>query len=95
VGAAVSLAAAELALAASYGLALKRSDPALMHRLAAAPRILIGAGLALTVPLVFGLSDVAAILVGTALYAVALVTLRAIPSELKDALLGRAHGLSE
>ena len=42
VGAAVSLTAAELGLAAGYGLALRRSDPGLMRRLGAAPRILIG-----------------------------------------------------
>jgi O-antigen/teichoic acid export membrane protein len=92
VGAAISLVAAELSIAACYGLALRRSDPGLMHRLAAAPRILIGAALALAVPLAFGLSDIAAVLVGSAVYAIALVMLRAVPSELKEALLGRLTG---
>ncbi len=92
VGAAVALTVAEIGLAASYGLALRRSDPELLRRLGAVPRILIAAGLALAVPVVLGLGDVLSVVVATAIYAVALVVLRAIPSELKDALLARFTG---
>lgn len=92
VGAAVALTAAELGLAAGYGLALKRSDPSFLRRLSVAPRILVAAGLALAVPLVLALGDIAAVLVASVVYAVALVALRAVPFELKSALLGRVNG---
>jgi len=92
VGAAISLTAAELGLALAYGLALRRSDPGLLRRLAGIPRVLVAAGLALGVPLALGLDDVIAVLLASAIYAIALVALRAIPSELKGALLGRVTG---
>jgi O-antigen/teichoic acid export membrane protein len=88
VGAAIALTAAELGLACAYGLALRHSDSALLSRFGAVPRILLAAGLALAVPLVFGLGDAISVLVATAIYAIALVVLRAVPAELKDALLG-------
>jgi O-antigen/teichoic acid export membrane protein len=92
VGAAVSLTVAEVGLAIAYALALRRSDPDLMRRLGAAPRILVAAGLALAVPLVVGLGDIADVLIATAVYVIALVALRAIPSELREALVGRVSG---
>jgi O-antigen/teichoic acid export membrane protein len=92
VGAAVALTAAELSLAAAYGLALGRSDAALLRRFGSVPRIVLAAGLALAVPVALGLGDVTSVLVATAIYAIALVVLRAVPSELKEALLGGLTG---
>ena len=88
VGAAITLTVAELGLAAGYGAALARSYPGLLRRLGAAPRILAAAGLALAVPLLLGLEGVLAVLVGTALYTLALLAFRAIPVGLRSALLG-------
>jgi O-antigen/teichoic acid export membrane protein len=92
VGAAVALTTAELILAACYGLALLGSELALRSSLGVAPRILAAAGLALAVPLAAGLEDVVAVATATAVYAIALVALRAVPGELKQALLGRVTG---
>jgi hypothetical protein len=83
---------AEVGLAIAYALALRRSDPDLLRRLGAAPRILAAAGLALAVSLVVGLGDIADVLIATAVYAIALMALRAIPSELREAVLGRVTG---
>ena len=89
IGAAISLTAAELGLAAGYGVALRRADPELLRRLGVAPRILIAAGFALLVTLAIDLGEIAAVVVASAVYAAALVALKAVPSELKGAVLGR------
>jgi O-antigen/teichoic acid export membrane protein len=92
VGAAIALTTAELGLALGYGVALKRSDPELLRRLGPVARILVGAALAFALPLMLGLHDILAVLVASVVYAIALIVLRAVPSELKDAVLGRVSG---
>jgi O-antigen/teichoic acid export membrane protein len=92
VGAAITLTTAELGLAVGYGVALKRSDPEFLRRLGPVARILLAAGLAVALPLILGLRDILAVIVASGVYAVALIALRAVPSELKDAVLGRVSG---
>jgi O-antigen/teichoic acid export membrane protein len=92
VGAAISLTVAEFGLAAGCGVALMRSEPGFLRRLAAAPRVLMAAGLALSVPLAFSMGSIASVLLASSVYGVALVALRAVPSELKEAFLNRFTG---
>ena len=64
----------------------------LLRRFGAVPRIVLAAGLALAVPVALGLGDLASVLVATGIYAIALVVLRAVPEELKEALLSGLTG---
>lgn len=89
VGAAISLTAAEISLAVGYAFALERSDPGFLRRQAIALRVVVAGALAVGVALALGVGVIAAVLAATAVYAISLVVLRALPSELKGALVGR------
>ncbi|HEV2923480.1 MAG TPA: oligosaccharide flippase family protein [Solirubrobacteraceae bacterium] len=88
-GAAVAFAAAELAVAASSFLLLRAASPDLRFSMRVPSRVVLAALLAGSVALIPGLSSLAAALIAVVIYLAALAVLRAIPDELRHALLAR------
>jgi hypothetical protein len=81
--------AAELALAACYEIALTRERPQLRPAAGFLARAVLAAGAALVPVLLLGLPSLAAALLGTAIYGLALILLGAVPPELRHAVLKR------
>jgi O-antigen/teichoic acid export membrane protein len=89
-GGAVATFGAELALAAAYLVALRRSDRALIPSIAVVPRLLPGIALALAVGLLAPVASLLAAAIASLVYAASALALGAVPSELMRALLRRA-----
>jgi O-antigen/teichoic acid export membrane protein len=89
IGAAVAAAVTEYVLAACYAVALMRSRPEMRVSLAVAPRVLLAALVASAVVLVLAPPSVVGVAVASVVYAAALWLLRAVPSEVIDAFMGR------
>jgi O-antigen/teichoic acid export membrane protein len=85
-GAAVAFSAAEVTLAASSFVLLKRARPDLIFSLRVPLRVLLAAALAGAVALVPGLSSLARAVIGSVIYLSALLALRGIPVELMHAV---------
>lgn len=85
-GAAVAPTAAEGILALLYAIALSRERASLRVSLRLAPRVVLAAGVALAASLPLPLPDFVAPMVFLAVYAVGLILLRAIPSEIVGAM---------
>ncbi len=89
IGAALTLLAAELTLAACYEVALTRRRAELRLKPDFVARVALAAGIALAPMLLLGLPALPAAAIGAALYAGALVALGAVPAELREALARR------
>jgi O-antigen/teichoic acid export membrane protein len=85
-GAAVSLAVAEVAFAASYGIALIRSRPAVAQAASTLPGLLVSLALALAAGILTGLPALPALVVSTLVYGGGLMVTRALPWEIRHAL---------
>jgi O-antigen/teichoic acid export membrane protein len=85
-GAAIVTLSLEVALAFAYGSALRSTHPELRPELAIVGRIALALALAFAAAVAVPVSSVPAAAIGTAVLAVALLSLRAIPSELVGAL---------
>lgn len=92
VGAAVATLATELTLAVIYLVLLIRSDRALRPSGTLVPRVVAAAGAALAVGLPLPAHDVVRVVLASAVYFTALAVLRAIPPEIRQALLRRPAG---
>jgi O-antigen/teichoic acid export membrane protein len=88
-GAALAFSAAEITLAVSSFVQLKRARPGLRFALRVPLRVLLAAALAGAIVLLPGLSSLSRALVASLIYWGALVLLRGIPVELTQALLRR------
>lgn len=88
-GAAIGTAAVELAGAVASGLLLVRGRPHLVPRLKSLPRVALAAALGATPALAGGLPVVVRLILSTAIYAIALVSLKALPAELYEAIPAR------
>jgi O-antigen/teichoic acid export membrane protein len=88
-GAAIGTAGVELAGAVASGVLLVRGRPHLKPRLKALPRVALAAALAATPVLAGGLPAIVQLILSSIIYAVALVALKAVPSELFDAVPAR------
>jgi O-antigen/teichoic acid export membrane protein len=89
VGAASTLLAAELTLAACYEVALTRRRPELRLPAAFVARVALAAGAALATALLLDLPPLAMTALGTLVYGAALAALGAVPAELHLALRRR------
>ena len=90
-GGAIALTAAELTLALSYEVSLTRGRPQLRPSLGFVARVACAAGLAVLPAILFDLSSLAETLIGAVIYALALLVLRAVPVELRQALFPNRH----
>ncbi len=89
IGASVSLVVTETVMATGYYVALRRSS-GLVPSLAIVPRIALAAGVALAIGLIAPLPSVAQAILGSLLYLLGLVLLRALPPEIVHLLPARA-----
>jgi O-antigen/teichoic acid export membrane protein len=85
-GGAIALTAAELTLALCYEVSLTRGRPQLRPSLGFIARVACAAGLAVLPTILLDLSSLASALIGAVIYALALLLLRAVPVELRQAL---------
>jgi O-antigen/teichoic acid export membrane protein len=90
IGAAAAAAIGELVLTLAAGFQLSRIDPALRPSLGFLPRVLLAAAIGL-LPMLLPVPAFVQLVLVMALYAAALVVLRALPVEVRDAAL-RAFG---
>jgi O-antigen/teichoic acid export membrane protein len=88
-GAAVAFSSAEVTLAVSSFVLLKRAKPGLLFSLRVPVRVLAAAALAGTVAFVPGLSSLSRALIASTVYLGVLITLRGVPVELMQAVLRR------
>lgn len=88
-GAAIATAATEFALAAVYWLSLSRSHARIQPSLALLPKVLCAAGAAGALALLVPLPSIVLWAIGSAVYLLLLLLLRAFPDELFHALLRR------
>jgi O-antigen/teichoic acid export membrane protein len=88
-GAAIAFSAAEVTLALSSFVLLRRARPDLSFSLRVPVRVVVAALLAGAVALVPGLSSLSRGLIGSVVYLGALVALRGIPAEIMQAVLRR------
>src|SRR2546429_7362262 len=82
-GAAIATTSAELGLALAGAIVLARSKARLRPPLGGVVRVLVAATVALAPMLVHGLPTAARLALGTGIYVVLLVVLRAVPEELR------------
>jgi O-antigen/teichoic acid export membrane protein len=87
-GAAIATAVAELVLALLNGFALVRADRSLMPPLRVVPIVILATGLAVATTLL-DLPVVVSVLLATAVYAVAIISLGGLPEELTEQLRWR------
>jgi len=92
-GASIGSAAAELAVAAGYLLALVRGQPDLRPSFGNLPRVALAAGCGLALGLALPLPSVAGWAIGSVAYFGLLFALRAIPGEILSALLARRRSV--
>ena len=88
-GGAIVTVSLEVALASVYAITLFASHPELRPTLGRTARIVLALGLAFTAALAAPVSSLASSLIGTAVLAVAAMSLRALPPELLDAVRPR------
>ncbi len=93
-GAAIGIAAAEVVGAIGAGVLLVRGRTHLKPRLRVLPRVALAALLAASPVLVPGLGSLGRVLVGTVIYAVVLLALKAPPQELYDVLPARMRRIA-
>jgi O-antigen/teichoic acid export membrane protein len=86
IGAAAAAAIGELVLTLAAGFQLSRIDPALRPSLGFLPRVLLAAAIGL-LPMLLPVPAIVQLVLVMALYATALVVLRALPVEVRDAAL--------
>jgi O-antigen/teichoic acid export membrane protein len=91
-GAAIGTAAAEIVGAVAGGILLARGRPHLRPDLAVLPRVAVAAVLGAAPALASGIPVVIRVVLAMLIYGLALVLLRAIPSELVDLLPARLRG---
>jgi O-antigen/teichoic acid export membrane protein len=84
-GGAITMVAAELALAVGYEIALTRGQPELRPPLSFVARLALAAAIAVAVVLLAGLPSLPAAVAGAAVFAAAAAALRAVPVELFQA----------
>jgi O-antigen/teichoic acid export membrane protein len=85
-GAAIATVAVELLVVALGAIAVARHDRALLPSMRLVPRVALAAALAIAPAVVFELSPFTAALVGSLVYVLAVILLRAVPAELYDEL---------
>jgi len=90
-GGAIALVVAEFTLASGYGIAIARHPELTPLDPRHVARVALAAAAALAVPWALDLPAVADVLLGTAVYAVMLVVLRAIPEEIAEAFTSRVR----
>ena len=90
-GAAIALVAAELTLAACYEFALSRGQPERRLTIGFVARVAAVALVAGAVAIALALTSLASAVVGLAVYALALLALRLIPVEIREALFRHRH----
>jgi len=90
-GAAIAVVGGEMVLMAMSAVALLRASPILRPDAWVIPRVTVAAALAVAAAVVPPMPDIVAIIVVTVIYFGALMALRAIPPELRDALLRRGR----
>jgi len=92
-GAAIAMVAAELTLGFCYERSLSFKQPEMRLRLGfvlRAAAATLGAG---AIALALDVSPIASALIGSALYLAALLALRIVPPEIRDALFKRRHSV--
>jgi O-antigen/teichoic acid export membrane protein len=92
IGAAITLLAAELTLAACYEIALTRRRPAMRPAPGFVGGVLLAAAVAMSGTLLLGLPSLAAAAMGAAVYVGMLFALRIVPAELLEAFRSRSSG---
>jgi O-antigen/teichoic acid export membrane protein len=85
-GAAIAMVSAELTLAVSYELALSRGRPDLRMPLSLVARVAGAAVVAGGIAVATGLGSVPATIIGSVIYGVVLLLVRAVPGELRELL---------
>jgi O-antigen/teichoic acid export membrane protein len=88
-GAAITTVTLEVVLALSYAIALSRARPELRPPLGVVPRVALALGAALATGLLLPVGVVVATVAAVAVYAVAVLALRAVPPEIAAALRER------
>jgi O-antigen/teichoic acid export membrane protein len=88
-GAAIATAATEFVLAAAYWVSLSRSRAGMRPSLALLPKVLLAAAAAEALALLVPLSSIALWAIGSLVYVLLLLAMRAFPPELVHALLRR------
>jgi O-antigen/teichoic acid export membrane protein len=91
-GGAIALLASEFTLAIGYGIAIARHSELVPLDISLVARVAIAAAAALVLPWALDLPALADVSLGTAVYWIVLVALRAIPEEITMAFRSRLHG---
>ena len=89
IGAAIAAAVTEYVLATCYAVALMRPRPEMRVSLSVAPRVLVAALAAAGIVVLLAPSSFVGVVIASVVYAGALWLLRAVPSEVIDAFMGR------